>query len=123
MKILVDTNILIDQLRGLPEAVRFGKTLPKDTALSAVTVAELLAGIRSDQQREKVAALVESYATIPLDLKTAELAGDYLRLYRKSHALDISDATIAATARIHDLALVTLNLKHFPMFPSLKQPY
>lgn len=123
MKILVDTNILIDQLRGRPEAVSFGKGLPKDTALSAVTVAELFAGIRSDQQRDKVAALVESYHILPLDVKTAELAGDYLRQYRKSHALDISDAAIAATARIHDLALVTLNLKHFPMFPGLKKPY
>jgi len=120
---LVDTNILIDQLRGLPVAVQFGKALPKDTAISAVTVSELFAGIRSAQQREKVKALVESYRILPFDANTAELAGDYLQKFRKSHAVNISDAAIAATARIHDLALVTLNLKHFPMFPGLRKPY
>ena len=120
---MVDTNILIDQLRGLPAALQFGKTLPKDTAISAVTVSELFAGIRSAQQREKVKSLVESYRIFPFDVSTAELAGDYLQKFRKSHALNISDAAIAATARIHELTLITLNLKHFPMFPGLKKPY
>mgnify|MGYP001562311588 CR=1 FL=1 len=123
MKILADTNILIDQLRGLPVALQFGKTLPKDTAISAVTVSELFAGIRSAQQREKVKELVESYRILPFDADSGELAGDYLQKFRKSHSLNISDAAIAATARIHELILITLNLKHFPMFPGLKRPY
>ncbi|WP_041948687.1 type II toxin-antitoxin system VapC family toxin [Turneriella parva] len=123
MKILVDTNILIDQLRGLPAAILFGKTLPADTAISAVTVSKLFAGIRSAQQRQRVKDLVESYRIIPFDVGAAELAGDYLQKFRKSHSLNISDAAIAATARIHDLNLVTLNLKHFPMFPGLRKPY
>ncbi len=123
MKILVDTNILIDQLRGLPDAVQLGKGLPKDTAISAITVSEIFAGIRSPQQREKVKALVESYRILPFDAATAELAGDYLQKFRKSHAVNISDAAIAATAVTHQLQLVTLNTKHFPMFPGLKKPY
>jgi predicted nucleic acid-binding protein len=123
LKILVDTNILIDQLRGLQAALHLGKALPKDAAISAITVSELFAGIRSPDEREKVKQLVESYRIIPFDADTAELAGDYLRKYRKSHSLNIGDAAIAATARFHDLALITLNLKHFPMFPGLKRPY
>jgi hypothetical protein len=123
LKILVDTNILVDQLRGLPVAVQFGKTLPKDAAISAVTVSELFAGVRSAQQREKVKSLVESYRILPFDASSAELAGDFLQKFRKSHSLNISDAAIAATARIHELMLVTLNTKHFPMFPGLRKPY
>ena len=38
-------------------------------------------------------------------------------------ALDFPDAVIAATAMHHGLELVTLNLKHFPMFPDLQRPY
>ena len=120
---MADTNILIDQLRGLPVALQFGKTLPKDTAISAVTVSELFAGIRSAQQREKVKELVESYRILPFDADSGELAGDYLQKFRKSHSLNISDAAIAETASIHELILITLNLKHFPMFPGLKRPY
>ena len=40
-----------------------------------------------------------------------------------SHAVEIPDAIIAATAEHHGLKLATLNVKHFPMFPKLKRAY
>ncbi|AYO30065.1 hypothetical protein D2962_05070 [Biomaibacter acetigenes] len=39
----------------------------------------------------------------------------YLNLYRKSHALTIPDAIIAASAKYKNATLITLNIKHFPM--------
>lgn len=123
MKVLVDTNILIDQLRGLTKAIQFGKTLPENAAISAITVTELYAGIRSPQQRDKVKSLVHSYQILPFDAKIAEIAGDYMQKFLKSHGLNVSDAAIAATAKHHHLQLITLNLKHFPLFPGLKKPY
>lgn len=52
-----------------------------------------------------------------------DLAARWLNQYRPSHGLDIIDAVIAATARVHGLELIALNLKHFPMIPGLKAPY
>lgn len=120
---MIDTNVLIDQLRGIKPAIIFAKTLPEDTAISVITVTEIHAGVRSEQQRDRANTLIGSYQIIVLDAGSAELAGDYMQKFSKSHALDLADAAIAATAKYHNRAFITLNTKHFPMFPGLKKPY
>lgn len=47
--ILIDTDILVDYLRGFPEAVRYLEELDVDLKLSAINVAELFAGIRGSR--------------------------------------------------------------------------
>jgi predicted nucleic acid-binding protein len=51
----------------------------------------------------------------PADAAVGRRAGDYLRLYRKSHRLERGDALIAATAVANDAMLWTRNPKHYPM--------
>jgi len=51
----------------------------------------------------------------PTDYETGRQAGDYLRQYRKSHGLQVSDALIAAAAVLNRAALWTRNRKHYPM--------
>ncbi|MFZ5629868.1 MAG: type II toxin-antitoxin system VapC family toxin [Spirochaetota bacterium] len=123
MKYLIDTNVLVDQLRGVKVAIAFAKALPDDTAISTITVAEIHAGVRSEQQRERASALIGTYRLLEFDAHSAEIAGNYLQKFAKSHSLDFADAAIAATATTHHLQVVTLNVKHFPMFPGLKRPY
>jgi len=54
----------------------------------------------------------------------ARRAGEFLRSYRRSHSgIDLVDYCVAATAELHGAKLVTLNVKHFPMFPDLVPPY
>lgn len=55
-------------------------------------------------------------------MDVAERAAELLRRCKASHGMDTVDAVIAATAQVHGLELVTLNLKHFPMFPGLARP-
>jgi predicted nucleic acid-binding protein len=43
------------------------------------------------------------------------LAGEMVRIYKKSHDLQSADTLIAATAKIYDLKLWTNNQKHYPM--------
>lgn len=45
----------------------------------------------------------------------ADIAGEYMNKYRKSHGINMADAIIAATARHVDVTLYTLNKKHYPM--------
>lgn len=115
--------MLVDQLRGVKVAIAFAKALPDDTAISAITVAEIHAGVRSEQQRERAGALIGTYRLLEFDADSAEIAGNYLQKFARSHSLDFADAAIAATAATHRLQLFTLNVKHFPMFPGLKRPY
>jgi predicted nucleic acid-binding protein len=41
----------------------------------------------------------------------------------KSHNVGLADALIAATAESRQAALVTLNIKHFPMLANVVVPY
>ena len=45
----------------------------------------------------------------------ARKAGEYRALYRPSHGMALPDALIAATAFVHQSALITRNTRHYPM--------
>jgi hypothetical protein len=51
------------------------------------------------------------------------MAGFFKRDYQPSHGTGIADALIAATAEVHEMRLVTLNEKHFPMLDDVVVPY
>jgi predicted nucleic acid-binding protein len=54
----------------------------------------------------------------------ARRAGRQLRQFRRSHpGIDLADYLIAATAEEEGASLVTLNVKHFPMFSGLRPPW
>ena len=121
--ILVDTNILIDYLRGRPDAIAWLEALEERTAISAISVLELYAGARGQRDERDIIALREQLTCLPAGEEITERAGAILRHYSMSHGIDIPDAIIAATAEHHGLRLATLNVKHFPMFPKLKRAY
>lgn len=124
--IVLDTSVLIDQLRDRPgvgaaldDAVFGGDRL----AASTVTKVELLQGMRS-AERGAMRRLFSAMVWLAVDDEVAELAGRYAREYRASHhTIDVPDFIIAATAALRGDALWTRNVKHFPMFPELTSPY
>lgn len=120
---LLDTCILIDVLRGWDAAVEFVSGLKATPTISAITATELIAGARGAREVAAIDRILSSYQVAEIDLDIARLAGAYVRDYGPSHAVDPIDALIAATASVNELDLVTLNLKHFPMFRGLKRPY
>jgi predicted nucleic acid-binding protein len=121
--ILVDTNILIDFLRGRPDAVTWIDALEENVAISAVSVLELYGGALSQREERDIWALRQELTCLPIGEEIGERAGSFMRHFGKSHGIDIPDAIIAATAEHHGLRLATLNVKHFPMFPKLKPAY
>ncbi len=120
---LLDTCIVIDYLRHNEAAISFIASLSSKPAISVVTITELFAGAKSQQEEVKIIQFYNSVNLLKLDLSIAQSAGNNLKHYQKSHNIDVPDAIIAATAEHHDLPLATLNLKHFPMFPRLKSAY
>lgn len=123
LPILLDTDVIIDYLRGRSEAVAYLEALNGPLFLSVITVAELYAGVREGRERVQLDLLVSAFTVIPIDQTIAITGGLYRREYSKSHGTGLADALIAATAVTRGLALVTLNKKHFPMVPSLIMPY
>ena len=80
---------------------------------SAVSAAELWAGARPSEHEAMEAlfnALVSSRPTPPWPSRRR-----YLRRYRKSHAVELGYALIAASAVATGARLWTRNRKHYPM--------
>jgi predicted nucleic acid-binding protein len=120
---LIDTDILIDYLRGHPNAVSFIEQNIDDLVVSAVSVAELYQGVREGHERTKLSRMISALTVLPLTHEIAETAGIFRRDYRDSIGCGLADYMIAATASEHHLALATLNDKHFRMLSSVTKPY
>ena len=111
--LLIDSDILIDHLRKEKNALDFlDRALEKGYLLflSVVSRAEIYAGMRKGEDKA-ICSLFEIIKPVNVDATIADKAGEYLRKFSKSHALNVGDAIIAATASEMELSLVTRNLK------------
>ena len=114
---LLDTDILIDFLRGREEARAFMgryEAAAEPPVISVVSVTELWAGMRQGEERA-TSALLSALRKIPLSEEIAFAAGKMLRTYRRSHGTELGDALIASTAVELSATLITRNVKDYPM--------
>lgn len=121
--LLLDSNVLIDYLRGRDKAVKYLESRTEDLVVSAVTVAELHAGARNQKEKEALVEFLTAFGVFPVCADIASQAGAYRAQYGKSHGVDLIDALIAATAARREIPLVTCNRKHFPMLKEIRIPY
>lgn len=116
--VLIDSDILIEVSRARDQAIleRWMELSAGDTAVacSPVTVAELWHGALAHEHKI-LRALFAAIPCIAIDTEIGQRAGDYLKLYAKSHHVELGDALIAATAFVHELRLWTRNRKYYPM--------
>ena len=123
---LVDTDILIDYLHGRPTAVRFVTDHADRVIVSAMSVAELYAGVRGQARESEQLALANFlglFPIVPVSADIAKAGGLFRRDYAGSHGVGLADAVIAATVVSSDAALKTLSVKHYPMFEGLEAAY
>ena len=114
-KVLLDTDILIDILRGR-EAVRtflFNLTGRAVPCCSVISVAELYAGMRPEE-KHATDVLLDALVIIPIVREIAEVAGRF-KSRVKNRRLELADCLIAATAFVEGAALATGNTKDYPM--------
>ena len=121
--ILPDTDILVDFLRGNPFAVSFISENADRVILSAIVVAELYAGVKGDAELSSLDNFVSLFRVVPVTAAIARAGGMYKNAFSKSHGVGLADAIIAATAESERAEIKTLNIKHYPMFKTLKPPY
>ncbi|MFO0930905.1 MAG: type II toxin-antitoxin system VapC family toxin [Gemmataceae bacterium] len=123
--ILVDSDVLIAHLRGVPAARDWLVAARSRGALaiSVVSIVEIIGGMRSAERRE-VWRLFSAFRTEPVSELIARRAGELMRQYRRSHTgIGLGDYIIGATAEIRGQSLATLNVRHFPMFEGLEPPF
>jgi predicted nucleic acid-binding protein len=114
-RLILDTDVLIDYLRGNDNAIRFLEDLQEQLCVSVITVAELYAGIRNKKEQRVIEKFLTVFDVLPIDQVIAINGGLFRRQYGPSHGVGLADAMIAATAESCQARLVTLNQRHFPM--------
>ena len=121
--ILVDSDVLIEHLRGNTAAREWlvqARPSSGPLAISVVSLTEIAGGMRSLERRE-VMRLNGSMQRFEVGGQAAWGAATLMREYRRSHSgIGLGeDYLIAATVLTEGLELATLNVRHYPMFPGL----
>jgi predicted nucleic acid-binding protein len=100
--VIVDTDILIDIARRIPEAITYVDNLERRAivGISSITYMELLVGCRNKTEQRKVERFVRRFEIARLNETIADRAIALLQQYRLSHGLLIADGLIAATALV-----------------------
>ena len=122
-KMLFDTDILIEYLRGKDEAKAYIDNIKDVIYISSITMAELYAGVRKGNESKKLEIFIETFEVISLNKNIAKTGGLYRNQYKPSHGTGLADALIAATAKEIGAQVVTFNSKHFPMLNDIVEPY
>lgn len=122
---VIDTSVLIDHSRGVPQARETLRSAAADGELysSEIVRAELLVLIR-DWERKLLDPLLDVIVWHPVDRRVAEVAGEIGRRWLPAFTgIDAADFIIAATTTLLRARLLTRNVKHFPMIEGLVAPY
>ena len=122
---LLDTTALIDFFRGNQKTVALLEVLKEKAPLAScpITIAEAFAGAR-DKELPEVEKFLSTLKFYPIDYQAARLAGRWRYAFaRRGVTINLADALIAAVAVQNDLALVTANIKHYPMKELLIVPH
>lgn len=121
---ILDSDVLIEILRGNVRCARWvaaQASTGEALRYSPVSRAEVGAGLRP-REEDQVAALFVGLDPMTIDATTGELAGERLRRYRHSHALELGDALIGASVTQHGERLATFNRRHYPGITRLTAP-
>lgn len=128
MGLIVDANVFVSfERRGVPVDVSPWES-SDEVFISAITVSELLMGVhRADNEarRNRRSAFVEAIigGIYVLDF-TADVARVHAEIYAgltaRGELIGAHDLIIAATARYHDLSLLTDNVDEFSRVSGLR---
>lgn len=115
-RLLIDTDVAIDYLRGQDYARRLLERLwdSGEACLSVVSVYELYAGLRQGEEAS-TEAFIRACRLLPVDDRVARAAAEEYRRWRSEGiTLTTADALVAGTARVHGLRVATRNVRHYP---------
>jgi tRNA(fMet)-specific endonuclease VapC len=115
VRLLVDTTVVVDVLRGAPGLRERLRAAGDDVLVSAMTIHEIVLGL-SEGQEGLFEELLAATHVVPIGAWEARVAAGWRRNYaRRGVTLDPPDTIIAASAFTHGAVLATANVRHFPM--------
>ena len=122
---LLDTNIVSELRRARPHGAVLAwlkDVRDEDLHVSAVTIGEIQSGIEITREQDEAKAaeieawleqVAETYNVLSMD---ARIFRSWARLMHRRTDNLVEDAMIAATAAVHNLTVVTRNVRDFKVF-------
>jgi predicted nucleic acid-binding protein len=126
-QVIIDTDVLVDMLRGVEKAISFIAELEKKGFVLSTTIInafELYYGAyKSKKKQQNLIAtkkLMKRLIVLKMGLKSAEKAGQIqAELEPEGRLIGIRDIMIGAIAVTRGYALVTKNIEHFEKIKGL----
>lgn len=118
---IFDTDVLIWYFRGNEKARKVIHST-QEIAMSAVTLMELIQGVRNKQELNLLHKFITSngikvlYISHEINMHAIYL----LQEYALSDGIQLADAFIAATSLHYGDEILTANLKHYRKLPNIK---
>lgn len=119
-KIILDTNVLIEVLKGNTKTIQKIKSFTAEPCISAVSAMELYYGALNKREMIKLEKFVALFHVVHLSESISITATGLIKKYAKSHGLDIPDSLIAATALQLSSPLFSYNNKDFRYIDKLE---
>jgi len=119
---LIDTDVLIEYLRGSDRAAEYLETLEGDLILSAISVAELYSGVKGSDEMDALDQFMLAFQVASIDDRLAKEGGLMRKKYHLNHGVGLAEALIAATAFDKGAKLITFNDRHYPMVQNVSHP-
>jgi predicted nucleic acid-binding protein len=125
MMILVDTDIIVDYLRGYEKSKNFFEKYNSMISISSLTQMELIIGCKT---KNDIHILNDFLSTIFILEANKEIVQNAIHLLQNFHltcGLGIVDSIIAATSFYYEINLYTRNQKHYQNIKNLNiyKPY
>ncbi len=122
---LLDTNVISELRRARPHGAVLAwleGVEDSDLHIAAVTIGEIQAGIEITREQDGaraaelelwLEAIAQTFNVLAMD---APIFRTWSRLMHRRTGDPMEDAMIAATARVHNLTVVTRNVRDFEVF-------
>ncbi len=126
MKYCLDTNVLIDILRGdLSIKSKFDKISDDECAITPIVLCELMKGAtrqsRPEQGLDDIQEITDNLGFIPFNPDACLLFGKlHAQLHQQGRPTQEADLMIACMCIINDATLVTRNHQDFKDIPGLQ---
>jgi hypothetical protein len=124
--ILLDTDILIEILRGTSEADAWlTQNADKAMGLPVFVYMEALLGARSNKEFAELKARLKEFTLVEPASNDTPTSLHWFERYRVSRGVGILDCYVGAVAVRLSVPLYTFNLKHYRNFDGLdvREPY
>lgn len=122
---LLDTNIIVDNLRSYPAAVSWLANHKTHLGITWLVRLEVIEGALDKGGQQRALTLLNDFEPVELTPSDFVWATEQLLRFRLSHNISLLDCLIASASFRVQLPLYTMNLKHFaPLLGKLAQkPY